>query len=221
MRVPVTVDDREPASLLAAVRDHPDVAAVSTERLQAGDLAMDSVGIERKTPRDYVTSVMGRSGSYLYDQADRLRETFDHPYVLLEGDFRDLETLRTGVDPAAIRGSMASITARLSVPVIPCTDRTQLVDYAIRLARKHTETPSTRPMSVGAVASRREPTAKRMYGCIDGIGPELADTLYEHYPAVATLADATQAELLAIDGIGETRARTIQAALRDSRIETE
>ncbi|WP_265108441.1 helix-hairpin-helix domain-containing protein [Halosolutus halophilus] len=166
MSVAVTVDDREPAGLLAAVRDHPDVTSVSTDRLPAGDIAVDSVGIERKTPRDYVSSVMARSGPDLYDQA-------------------------------------------------------RLVDYAIRLARKHSEEPSTRRLPVGAVSSRREPTAKRMYGCIEGIGPELAETLYEAYPAVAALADASRAELLAIDGIGETRARAIRAALDDSRIEIE
>jgi ERCC4-type nuclease len=43
-RVAVTVEDREP----------PGVVEVDIERLAAGDIVVDSVGIERKTLRDYV-----------------------------------------------------------------------------------------------------------------------------------------------------------------------
>ncbi|WP_247002348.1 ERCC4 domain-containing protein [Halosolutus gelatinilyticus] len=219
MRVAVTVDDREPAGVAAAVRAHPDVSGVAVDRLSAGDLAVDAVGIERKTLRDFVNGVMARSGPDLYDQAARLGEAYDHAYVLVEGDFDDLEALNTGVDPAAIRGSMASITARLSIPVIPCTDRARLVDYAIRLARKHVEEPSARRLPVGAVPSKREPTTKRMYGCIDGIGPELAAALYEAYPTIEALLEATPEDLTAIDGIGETRARTVYDAVRTAGAE--
>lgn len=216
MRVDVTVDDREPAALVAAVRDHPDVATVALERLPAGDIAIDSVGLERKTLRDYVNGVMARSGPALHDQVERMNSYYDHSYVLLEGDFDDLETLRTSVSPTAITGSMASITARLETPVIPCTDRRRLVDFAIRLGRKHLETPSARRLPVGSIPSRREPTTKRMYGCIEGIGPELATALYEVYPTVEALLEASPDDLTRIHGIGETRARTIYDAFRES-----
>ncbi|ADB61686.1 ERCC4 domain protein [Haloterrigena turkmenica DSM 5511] len=215
MRVAVTVDDREPAGLVEAVRDHPDVTEVVVDRLSTGDLAIDSVGIERKTLRDYVNSAMGRSGSDLTDQVERMAAAYDHSYVLLEGDFADLATLRTAVSPESVRGSMASITARHEVPVVPCTDRAHLVDYAIRLGRKHVEEPSSRRLPVGSVPSRREPTTKRMYGCIEGIGPELAATLYERYPTVESLLEASLEELTEIEGIGERRARTIDAAFRE------
>ncbi|WP_226480051.1 ERCC4 domain-containing protein [Natrinema amylolyticum] len=215
MRVAVTVDDREPAGLVEAVRSHSDVTEVAVDRLSSGDLAIGSVGFERKTLRDYVTSAMGRHGSDLTDQVERMAAAYDDSYVLLEGDFAEFEALRTNVSPASIRGSMASITARQGVPVIPCTDRRQLIDFAIRLGRKHAEAPTTAQLPVGSVPSRREPTAKRMYGCIDGIGPELAATLYDRYPTVEALLEAEDEDLTRIDGIGETRAKTIRAAFRD------
>ena len=214
MRVSVVVDDREPTSLIDAVRDHPDVREAEVVRLPAGDVVVGDVGIERKTLRDYVNSVMGRSGPDLREQVRRMKERYAHAYVLLEGDLADIEGLRTGVSPAAIRGSIASITARHGVPVIPCSDLDRLVDVAIRLGRKHDEPPSSRRLSPGAVTARREPTTKRMYGCIDGIGPELAATLYEAYPTVEALLDASVKELTTIEGIGETRARAIHDAFR-------
>lgn len=215
MRVAVTVDDREPEGLIEAVRAHPDVTAVDVERLATGDLAIDSVGVERKTLRDYVTSAMGRHGVDLDDQVERMAAAYDHSYVLLEDDFDALESLRTGISPESIRGSMASITARHGVPVVPCTNRDHLVDFAVRLGRKHTEEPSRRRLPTGSVPSTREPTTKRIYGCIEGIGPELAETLYDRYPTVEALLAASPEDLTRIEGIGPARAATIADALRD------
>ena len=218
-RVDVTVDDREPVAVIEAVREHADVDGVAVERLDSGDVVVESMAVERKTLRDYVSGVMSRSGTDLEDQVERMTARYDHAYVLLEGDMGDLDRLDTGVSPAAIRGSMASITARYGAPVVPCTDRRRLVDYAIRLGRKHLEEPSRRPLPVGSVPSRSEPTAKRMYACIEGVGPGIADALYEAYPTVAALAAADREELTAVEGVGETRARTIQAALHDRPLE--
>jgi ERCC4-type nuclease len=215
MRVAVTVDDREPAGLVDAVRTHSDVTDAVVERLPTGDLAIGSVGFERKTLRDYVTSAMGRGGSDLTDQVERMAAAYDHSYVLLEGDFADLESLRTNVSPASVRGSMASITARQGVPVIPCTDRRRLVDFAIRLGRKHAEEPTAAGLPTGSVPSRREPTAKRMYGCVEGIGPQLAAALYDRYPTVESLLAASRDDLIGIEGIGQTRAEAIYTAVRD------
>ncbi len=214
-RVTAAVDDREPAGLVRAVREHPDVEAVEVTRLSAGDIAIGEVGIERKTLRDYINSTMGRAGSNLRDQIERLAARYAYPYVLLEANLADLEGLRTEVSGAELHGSMASIIARTGTPIVPCGDRERLVDMAVRLGRKHVEDPSARRLPPGAVAARDEPTAKRMYGCIEGIGPGLAATLYEAYPSVSALAGASIEELRTIEGIGEARARRIRRAFRD------
>ena len=214
MRISASVDDREPAAVVRAVREHSDVGDVDVVRLAAADVVVGTVGFERKTLRDYVNGVASRSGPNLERQVEKMREAYEHAYVLLEGDLRDVDALPTGVSPAAIRGSMASITARRDTPVIPCSDLELLVDVAVRIGRKHTEDPSRRPLSPGSVTRRGEPTAMRMYGCIDGIGPALAEALYEAYPSVEALLSADPDELARIDGIGERRARKIHAALR-------
>jgi ERCC4-type nuclease len=209
----MVVDDREPSALVAALGEHPDVAAVAVRRIPAGDVAIGPVGVERKTSADYLSSALGPTGTDLREQVRKLRDAYEHAYVLVEGDLRDVEAVRPGVAGASVRGSMASITARLGVPVVPCGDRERLVDMAVRLARKHTEEPGRRPLSPSAVTGRDEPTAKRMYGCIDGVGPGTAKALYEAFPTVASLAAATEEELLAVEGVGERRAAAIRDAL--------
>lgn len=119
MSVSVVVDDREPPAVVAAVRAHPDVESVEVRRLDAGDVAVGAVGVERKTSADYLRSALGPGGSDLRSQVGKLRAAYAHPYVLVEGDLADLETRRSGVPAASVRGSMASITARLGVPPVP------------------------------------------------------------------------------------------------------
>ena len=198
--------------MVERVRAHADVDAVEVDRLTAGDLVLGEVGVERKTLSDYVNTLVGRSAPDLYDQVRRLRKAYTHPYLLLEAQFpADGDE---GVPAAAGRGSAASITARHDTPVVPCSDLDRLVDVAIRLGRKHGEAPSTPALPNGAVTALDAPTAKRMYGCIDGVGPGTAERLYETYPAVADLLAATRDELLAVDGVGPKRAEAIYSALR-------
>ncbi|MFB6166303.1 MAG: ERCC4 domain-containing protein [Haloarculaceae archaeon] len=229
MTVSLVVDDREPPGLADAFRAHPDVAAVAVRRLDAGDVvvadrasthggeptgdATPAVGFERKTPGDYAWSAIGRAGTDLESQVRRLGDACDHAYVLLEGSFADAEAARPGVDPTAIRGTVASITARFGCPVLACGDRERLVDLAVRLARKHREPPGRRGLSPGAVPDGREPVAKRMYGCVEGIGPGTAAALYAAFPTVADLAEATRDELLSVEGVGPARADAVRAAI--------
>lgn len=212
MEVSVALDDREPAGVRRLLSAHPDVIDVTVRRLDAGDIVVDEVGVERKAPRDFVGSAMGRRGSDLRDQLRRLAAAFDHPYLLVEGNVADLD--RAANDPAAVRGALASLTARTGVPTIPCGDREALVDIAVRLGRKHVEAPGARPTAPGAVPARSEPTAKRIYGCIEGIGPTLAERLHEAYPTVADLLGASVDDIARLEGFGESRARAVHEALR-------
>lgn len=216
MAITVLVDDREPASVVQAVRDHPDVAVVDVQRLLAGDIVIGDVGFERKTLADYVDTQMGRSSPDLAAQVERLADAFAHSYVLLEADLPGEAALDGSVPATAVRGSMAAVTARLGVPVLPCGDRSGLVDMAVRLGRKHVDDPSPRPLAPSAVTDRRAPTAKRMYACIDGVGPETAQRLYEAFPTAAALAAAPTDALLAVEGVGPKRAAAIEAAFHEA-----
>lgn len=217
MSVAVVVDDREPSRVVDAVRAHDDVERVEVRRLDAGDVVVGEVGIERKTLPDYVRTLVGRGDPDLYDQVRRLTEAYAHPYLLLEAEFpADADE---GVPAAAVRGSAASVTARLGAPVVPCSDLDRLVDVAVRLGRKHVEDPSASRgrLPSGSVTGLDAPTAKRMYGCIDGVGPGTAERLYEAYPTVEGLLAASTEDLLAIDGIGPSRAEAIRSAFREER----
>ena len=232
MTLSVVVDDREPEGVRRAVEAHADVDRVAVARLPAADIAAlddsagpddsarevhGAVGIERKTVDDYVNSAIGTTGTDLREQVSKMADAYDRAYVLLEGDLSAVGERRPGLDAAAVHGTMASFAARHDTPVIPCSDRERLVDVAIRLLRKHREDPGPRPLPGGTVTGYAAPTTKRMFGCIEGVGPKTADALYERFPSVETLLAATPDELLKVEGIGEKRASAIFETLRGER----
>lgn len=212
MSLVVEIDDREPTGVIESVRARPDVDRIRVCRLDVGDVVIGDVGIERKTLRDYVRSLIGRGRPDLYDQVRRLCDRYPHRYLLLEDEF-PADADQT-VPSSAVRGSAASITARYRTPVIPCSDRDRLIDMAVRLGRKHTEEPARRSLPYGSVTELEAPVAKRMYGCIDGIGPDIADHLYRAFPTVIEVATATREELQTVEGIGPKRADAIHRAFR-------
>lgn len=216
MQVAVVVDDREPETVVDALAAHPEVTRVDIERLDAGDIVVGDAAFERKTPGDYVRSALGSRGTDLDAQLERMEATYPHAYLLVEGNLSELDggAREGGPDPAAVRGSVASYAARTETAVVPCSDRERLIDMAVRIGRKHVEDPSARALPTGSVTGSTEPAAKRMYGCIDGVGPATAAALYEAFPTVSALSDASREDLLAVDGIGEKRADAVYRALR-------
>lgn len=217
--VNIIVDDREPAELNGMADEHTDVRHRFTDRLDVGDLVVEpdigdvQVAFERKTPSDFASSVMGEERN-IYDQLDRLDEAYDHYYILIEGDMGDFERLLyTEIPPKALRGAVASITAR-RCPVMFCSTPSGLIDTAIRLSRKHAEDPSTKHTPAGTMAGKSDAsTTRQMLACCDGVGPQTAMILEDEFGSIERVLNATQDELIAVEGVGEKTARRIHESL--------
>lgn len=217
--VTVAVDSREPLDeLLPHLTDHSEVEEFEVDALESGDLAIEGVGFERKTPSDYATSITD-DDDHLRGQVERMGEQYDHAYVLLEGDMGDFEFLsHTRMNPKSLRGFAASLTAREGVPVIPCSNTENLIDYAVRQARKHVEDPSSSSLRTKTTADSTAPVVKRMYGCIDGVGADTASKLHLQFPSLQDALDADESDFEAIEGVGPKTAQKIHEALHDAEM---
>lgn len=220
--VKVVLDIHEPSTLHTALQNHPDVADVKLAPLDAADISIGGVGFERKDWGDYVSTMKGE-GERSFEDQDAKMEAYDVAYVLVEGDMADTESLlHTSMAPESIRGHAASLTAREEYhvqSVIPCSNIVTMADYAVRLARKHTEDPTTEYLPTGAVG-KNEPPGKKMWGCLPRVGPELADRLWQHFdgsPAqfARTVRGDPVVELREVDGIGLETAEDIWVAMTE------
>lgn len=202
---------QDPWTVHDALEDHSEVEGLQYDQLPAGDLDIEGVGFERKELGDYVTSLTeGR----LDEQVAKLGQRYEESYILVEGDMVQTNNpFKSNISGESVRGSMASITARDNGvnAVIPVSNGTLLVDVAVRLARKHLdETPERRFLR--SPVDIQEPTVMRMFACIDGVGPSMAERLYEEYPTISKFVfHASENRLQEIDGIGEKLAKTIMS----------
>lgn len=221
-RVHVRVDWREErgSSVLEVAEAHSDVEEVSLAELDVGDIEVrevDGDGVvvfERKDVPDFAGS-MTDEDDHLRDQVERLEEATDAPpRVLVEGNMDDFESLQhTRVAPQSLRGFTASLEERNGAKVKFCSDLDTLVDYAIRAGRKQFEDGSS-SLRVESAVKKSEPFEKRVYGCVDGVGPSMAQKLYDTFPTLPDALTASVDDLKEIDGVGDTTAERIRESLQ-------
>lgn len=218
----VRVDWREERSpeVIEEVERHSDVADYRIAELDNGDIEVreswddDSPVLlfERKTPGDFASS-MTDEDDHLRDQVERLTEVQGTARVLIDGDMEDFESLsHTDVLARSLRGFVASLEENDGARIKFCSHTANLVDMAIRIARKNFEESSS-SLRVKSAVDNTEPFEKRVYGCITGVGPEMAHRLYEAFPTIPDALAADVEHLTAIDGVGDVMAERIHDSL--------
>jgi len=217
--VVLRIDWREDDGVLDVARKHDEVQEVKLDELDVGDIMVEEpngdgvVVYERKSVSDFANSMMD-SDDHLRDQVERLEKaTDDSPRILIEGNMDDFETLQySRVKAKSLRGFVASLEERNWAKIKFCSDRERLVDYAVRASRKQFEGESS-SLRVQTAVKDEEPAVKRMYGCINGVGPAMADKLYGEYSSLRKILDASTSDLMDIEGVGEKMAIRIQEQL--------
>lgn len=223
--VEVRVDWREErgTSVIEVAEDHDEVSDVSLVELEVGDIEIrdpeseDVVVFERKDVPDFASSMTDKD-DHMRDQVERLEEATDAPArVLIEGDMEDFESLQhTRVAPQSLRGFVASLEERNGAKIKFCSDLDTLVDYAIRAGRKQFEEESSDSLRVRSAAKKDAEFEKRVYGCIDGVGPAMAQRLYDKFPTLPEALNAPTADVMDVEGVGEKLALRIQESLHGS-----
>jgi len=208
--IDVIIDSNERAQspfVYDAVCDHGYVSDVVVRDLPVADIEIQNVGFERKAPADLLASL---NSDRMDSQLSRLDQRYDSAYILIDGTMHDIEFL-TGSDGMfkSVLAFIAAATARDGSgvdAVIPCGETEHLVDLAIRLASK-TGAEYSSEFEPDIPTDPDAPTAQLIYRCVDGIGPQTAEVVYEAYPTVSDLAcNATQEELTSLEGIGQSKA---------------
>jgi DNA excision repair protein ERCC-4 len=207
----VVVDDREPADgPLHYLRTMDDVV-VTVGRLEVGDYCIDDrFVVERKTFSDFSASVCdGR----FFRQACRLASSPQRSVLILEGSSAG----RSALSREALQGALITLSVVLGVPLLRALDgeeSARLMCYVSRQLSRHIR---------GAVSRHGyRPKGKRKQQLhilqgLPGIGPTRAERLLKAFGSVADVFAATEEELAAVDGFGNTTATRIAATIHEAR----
>ncbi|MBN1275189.1 DEAD/DEAH box helicase [Candidatus Woesearchaeota archaeon] len=203
----ITVDYREKGSPVMKSLLAQD-AKLDLEQLRVGDYRIsDDVVVEYKTVKDFVDSIVdGR----LLGQLSELRTVYK-PVLIIEG-LEDLYAQRR-VNPAAIRGMLATIVTSYHIPLLRTTSPVDTAGVLLALARRahKDEDPYYHPHTSKPWSLREQ--QEYVVSSLPGIGPRLAKPLLERFGSVRGVLEASSEELQEVELIGEKKAKAIRDLL--------
>ena len=177
-QVHIIIDNRE-NKLKALFDKKKDIVTYESQQLDIADVIITSeVAIERKEGFDFVSSIMDNR---LFEQLIRLKDTYEHPILILEG-LNDKVFENTGMKISSIYGALSYIAYKLGIAVIPTRNLEDTAIVIERIAYREQIKDNMPLLSRRAPKemSKKERRAFIIEGLVD-IGPKKAKTLIEKY----------------------------------------
>ena len=203
----IVVDERERKSgipdLLKSVGLN-----LEMKTLPVGDyiVAPETV-IERKSIRDLLSSVFdGR----LFDQCSRLKEHFQLPIILMEGNVDEIDEITD--NPLIFYGAISTVIIDFKIPIIPTPSATHTAKLLVSMCSRK-ESPKGPFLKKIKKSNNLEKQQLLSLCSLPGIGEKFAIKMLERFGSPLKVFTATTAELSKIEGLGETRAKKIKKIL--------
>ena len=201
------IDEREKKSgipdLLRAVGVN-----IELKNLAVGDyiVAPETI-VERKSIQDFISSVFdGR----LFDQCNRLKEHFEHPVILMEGNVDQIEDLTE--NPLVFYGAISSVVLDFKIPIIPTPSASHTAKLLIAMCtrQENKKGPFLKKIKKSDDLQKQQLS---VLCSLPGVGEKLATRMLERFGSPTNALKATHTELSKIKGMGELRAQKIRKML--------
>ena len=204
----IVMDTREPEEIADLL--HGAGIGVEKRQLSVGDYVIDSeTAVERKTASDFVRSLFdGR----LLDQCSRLSSAYPNALLIVEGNFGEEVIWRE--NPRAFWGALVALYMEKRVIPFFTPSKEQTANFLVVLAKRRWERREVKLQirQRPRVLSLREKQLYVVQG-LPSVGMELAERLLRHFGSVRSVMKASESELMAVDGIGKTKASAISFLL--------
>jgi DNA excision repair protein ERCC-4 len=205
----VVADEREKASGVPEELSRLDVR-VYFSRLPVADYVLNpEIAVERKSVRDLVSSIYD---SRLFYQAAKISATYAKPYLLVEGDSKEVESLVKNLK--SFYGAIANVTLAYGLRVIYTANQKETAMAIAELlgharAKPLVRLPSELPPKAKTV------TQQQLYlvSSLPGVGRRLAERLLSKYGTPRRVMSLTAGEMAQTQGIGWKRAGKIKEVM--------
>jgi DNA excision repair protein ERCC-4 len=202
----VVADEREKSSGVPEELSRLNVR-VYFSRLPVADYVINpELAVERKSVRDLVSSVYD---SRLFYQAAKLSAAYAKPFLLIEGDSKEVETLAKNLK--SFYGAIANVTLAYGLRVIYTANAKET---AMAIAELLTH---ARAKPLARMPSELPPKSKSVHqqqlylvSSMPGIGRKLAEKLLSKYGTPRRVLALTAGELAMTPGIGWKKAEKIK-----------
>jgi len=181
---------------------------VEMKTLPVGDyiVAPETV-VERKSIRDLLSSVFdGR----LFDQCSRLKEHFQNPIVLVEGNVDEIEEITD--NPLIFYGAISTVVIDFKIPIIPTPSAAHTAKLLVSLCSRK-DIPKGPYLKKIKKSSDLQKQQLSVLCSLPGIGDKFAVRMLEKFGTPLRVFTATTTELAKVEGLGTARANKIKTML--------
>lgn len=163
--------------------------------------------VERKSIPDLMSSVFdGR----LFDQCARLKEHFQFPIVLMEGNVDEIEEIID--NPLIFYGAVSKVALDFKIPIIPTPNAKHTAKLLISLCTKKeaSKGPFLKKIRKSTDVQRQQLS---VLCSLPGVGEKLAIRMLEKFGSPLKVLSSTTSDLGKVEGLGKTRAEKIKKML--------
>ncbi|MEX0862295.1 ERCC4 domain-containing protein [Nitrosopumilus sp.] len=163
--------------------------------------------VERKSIRDLMASVFdGR----LFDQCSRLKEHFEHPIVLMEGNVDEIEEITE--NPLIFYGALSTVVLDFKIPVIPTPSASHTAKLLVSMCSRQDSQKGPFLKKIKK-SNDLEKQQLSILCSLPGVGEKFAVRMLTKFGTPLNVFSATLAELSKIEGLGEARAKKIKKTM--------
>jgi len=163
--------------------------------------------VERKSIKDLIASVFdGR----LFDQCNRLKEHFQFPIILMEGNVDEI--IEITENPLIFYGAVSSIALDFKIPIIatPSADHTAKLLISMCSRKEIPKGPFLKKIKKSNDVQKQQLVA---LSSLPGVGEKLSVRMLEKFGSPLKVFNASSTELAKVEGLGNARAKKIKKML--------
>jgi len=163
--------------------------------------------VERKSVSDFISSVFdGR----LFDQCNRLKEHFEHPCIIIEGNVDEIDNITE--NPLVFYGAMSSVVLDFKIPVIPTPTASHTAKLLVSMCARQGTVKGPFLKKIRKSGDLKQQQLSILCS-LPGVGEKLATRMLEKFGSTSNSLNASYVELSKISGMGEARAQKIRKIL--------
>ena len=203
----IIIDERERKSGIPKLLKDIGVN-VEIKTLPIGDyIVSHETVVERKSINDLIASIFdGR----LFDQCNRLKEHFQFPIILLEGNVDEIESITE--NPLVFYGALSTIAIDYKIPIIPTPNASHTAKLLVSLSSRKESVKG--PLLKKIKKSNDVQKQQLSVLCsLPGVGEKIAIRMLEKFESPLKVLSASTKDLAKIPGLGESRAKKIKKML--------
>ena len=203
----IVIDDRERKSGIPELIKKIGIN-VEIKTLQVGDyIVSPETVVERKSIQDFMSSIFdGR----LFDQCNRLKENFQFPIILLEGNVDEIEDITE--NPFVFYGAMSTIVIDFKIPIIPTPNASDTAKLLVAMCSRK-ESTNGHYLKKIKKSTDIEKQQLSVLSSLPGVGEKTAVRMLEKFGTPLQVFGASVTDLSKVSGLGNERAKKIKKML--------